>query len=357
MLGVLLLLGIGAGVYYFTNQQPTTDNSLLKTISPTVQPTIDPTAEWKTYTNSTHGFLLKYPTTITLQEESELFGRRDEDYILLANQIEVRVTSFNPLNCRGDCPVIEKQEQVTVAGYPATKVFGYIGAVGGNIPQRYQSVVLEKNKKYYVFDIYELEREMVSPPDDIELGEIPAYKLALFNQILSTFKFTDSDQENDLSGNASIRSIEYENREDWEKFTSQLGLTLQHPKNLKPVFQIFHDKACTTTISEQGVNGFILVIVRPYDGGSRRALLGTSDGSKYEYEEVLIQGKKSLLRQEAATQEPKFKAAAAIPVGSHAVIISWSDQRVSGENFTSLLQSLQIPSEFDLSKCNTINNP
>ncbi|MBI4079253.1 MAG: hypothetical protein HY429_03065 [Candidatus Levybacteria bacterium] len=38
---------------------------------PTVQPTIDPTANWKTYTNTKHGFMLKLPSELIILQQEE----------------------------------------------------------------------------------------------------------------------------------------------------------------------------------------------------------------------------------------------------------------------------------------------
>lgn len=194
LLGVVVILIAAFAGIYFMNMSKTT---LKQTPTPvaeilTATPTPDPTLTWTTYVNTTHNFSLKYPPTATLEDEKTLGNRPNEDYIVIANQIEVRVTELDPFKCAGVCPIVEeKSEKTTIANLPTTKISGTVKALSGNVAQSLERVVIQNGTKYYIFDLYELERKLTTPaPTNKTPGKIAPDKLLLFNQILSTFKLT-----------------------------------------------------------------------------------------------------------------------------------------------------------------------
>jgi hypothetical protein len=67
---------------------------------------------------------------------------------------------------------------------------GYIGAIGGNTPQRYESVAIPHNNLYYVITVFELKNDVQLPPDR-ELGDIPSEPLALFEQVLASLQLSE----------------------------------------------------------------------------------------------------------------------------------------------------------------------
>lgn len=142
------------------------------------------TANLNTYTNAKHGFTFQYPTGLALSEDAS------KDYLFLDDQIYITVATFNPEEARGDAPVIESTEQVQVGSFQARRLRGYEGSVGGGTPQRYESINIPHNGKFYIFTAYELKRN-VTLPDNRQLGPVPADALKLLNQILSTLHFTN----------------------------------------------------------------------------------------------------------------------------------------------------------------------
>jgi hypothetical protein len=140
-------------------------------------------ANLNTYNNPKHGFTFQYPAGLALSEDAS------KDYLFLDGQIYINVTTFNPEEARGDAPVIESKEQVQVGSFAARRLRGYEGSIGGGTPQRYESIVISQNGKFYVFTAYELKRN-VTQPENRQLGPVPADVLNLLNQILSTLRFT-----------------------------------------------------------------------------------------------------------------------------------------------------------------------
>jgi hypothetical protein len=137
-----------------------------------------------TYTNTAYGYSIDYPAAVTLE------GDADDQFVWLDRQIEVMVSNVNPEDARGDAPVIETAEDTTVAGFNARRLNGYVGAVGGGTPQRYESIVIPHNNSYYVFTVYELKNDVVLPVDR-EFGDIPPEALTLFEQAVSSVRFSE----------------------------------------------------------------------------------------------------------------------------------------------------------------------
>jgi hypothetical protein len=143
-----------------------------------------PTPGWETYSNRTFGFSISHPPGFQTPAEdaADPFG-------YIGEQVFFNVTEVSPLDCRGDCPVIETNESVLVAGLSATRLTGFIGSVGGNVPQQYQSYVFENGGRFYNLTLYALPRGAAAT--DIEtLQPLKAEDVQVFEQMLATFKFT-----------------------------------------------------------------------------------------------------------------------------------------------------------------------
>ena len=150
--------------------------------TPSATVTLATTQPLQTYTNPTYGYSIDYPAELTLQAEQD-------EFVWLDGQIAILVSRFNPEEALGDGPMIESAEDVTAAGMNARRLIGYIGAVGGSTPQRYESVVIPHNDSFYVFTVYELKND-VALPADREFGDIPQSARDLFEQIISSIRFT-----------------------------------------------------------------------------------------------------------------------------------------------------------------------
>lgn len=72
ILGVLIILGLGAGMYYFSSKQTVNQQNnpaaVVASQTPTPSPTLkDEAVDWKIYTNTDNNFSLKYPKQFTLK--------------------------------------------------------------------------------------------------------------------------------------------------------------------------------------------------------------------------------------------------------------------------------------------------
>jgi hypothetical protein len=141
---------------------------------------------WETYSNADYKFSIQHPDNLEVTQSE--YG----PYFKVGEQITIGISEMNPLECRGDCPVIEKQETVTLAGQEATRVEGYIGSVGGFIPQQYVSYVLKHENQYYRFEIHAVSSAETFDAGDIStIRPLKAEDLELFEKIMSTLAFTN----------------------------------------------------------------------------------------------------------------------------------------------------------------------
>jgi hypothetical protein len=164
---------------------PSSDGKIYYAI-PAHPPTQTATSEnWKTYSNPEYGFSIDYPS------ELEVTSRQDNKSLYIGEKINVWVSDINPLDCRGDCPLVENTESTTLAGLQATKVTGYIGAIGGNIPQRYLRYILQRNNRYFIFTLYALSYK-ATMNDVATIRPLYESDIVLFEQVLKTFKIIEA---------------------------------------------------------------------------------------------------------------------------------------------------------------------
>jgi len=197
---VVLSLGVVAFLYYQNQALKSMLASLQTPIavaSPT--PTRDPglapepvplsvvTANWKTYTNKEMGIEFRYPSDYSITNESI------RPY--LNRNIGWGYNNTSVQDCKGGCPAIDTTEKTILGGKPATKIMGYLGGDGGNIPQKYITYEVFNGIKYFDISIqtlpFVLTGDEASKYKDLSVvQEITPENQTTFNQILSTFKFT-----------------------------------------------------------------------------------------------------------------------------------------------------------------------
>ena len=211
---ILLLLGVGAsyGIWWWGNQ-----NSQVAVLPATP----DPTANWKTYTNTQYGFEIKYPENFIIKDgekgvsvshgvpyiHSDPCDFRDGTHIL--NEVvdfNATLKVFNgniesavKANYAFPNDIIEsgqfKLSQDFVDAYSVGSLNGYrvkIGAEGCGLSTYY--FTLDSSHALVVSQLTTPERtslildyeKFLSLPGIIK----PADEEKIFNQILSTFKFT-----------------------------------------------------------------------------------------------------------------------------------------------------------------------
>jgi len=205
----ILILGFAGGIYFSRNfsdvqevpQCITTTPTPSQTISPTTmisQQVISPTEKLdemeglKTYVGA--GFIFKHPSTYSAQNLAD--GR-----VLINNDIILSSKNSSYKDCKGDCPAYEKIETVPSSDeVQITKINGYQGGIGGNIPQSFIEYEIPTNSEvntdqYITITLWELPQnipylDMVKQyPVDRVPQNIPSEKEKELDQILSTFEF------------------------------------------------------------------------------------------------------------------------------------------------------------------------
>ena len=180
LLSILLLLAcIIAGFFAYQTQKLVSEITKIKIQnipSPTATPTVDPISNWPTYTNDDYHFSVKYNPNFTPEEvlnQSEQliligFGSKKNNgfdiEVLNANKIEFYENKLTGLFTES----IDKKETIKVDGVNATKLTYKAIVVIDKMD--FSKVIIKKDNFDYV---------ITALSDDI-------------NQIISTFKFTES---------------------------------------------------------------------------------------------------------------------------------------------------------------------
>jgi hypothetical protein len=191
-IALLILALVGVGAYYFGSRKTTTSITpeLVPTQTPT--PTLNPMANWKIYTNSFHGYTIKYPEAWYLSEpscEDECaLTISDTSLILPANvpdpedktHLRLGILVFDQ-----DTPSLQqwqetevvKEESVEFSGMQAIKRT----EIRDDFFQLSESVLVENvyiNYKEKTYSLY-----YFPPSSDLRLT---------LDQILSTFEFIET---------------------------------------------------------------------------------------------------------------------------------------------------------------------
>lgn len=188
---LMLALGSVGGAYYVTQMERSSQNNQatqpprVATATPTPTTNPSPTPLLKTYSNVKYGYTFEYPANLSLT------GNPTSDYLTLANQITLNASPYSPESCRGDCPFISSDGEEKIGNFIFKKYKGRQGSIGGGTPQSFVDYVLEKDKTYYLFTVFELDFANTEP-ETREMKEVPEDKIALIRQILATFKFINS---------------------------------------------------------------------------------------------------------------------------------------------------------------------
>lgn len=170
--GILVIAAIAGGAYYLQSKEGslhfgTQKGGITPSPTPAASPTstgADETANWKTYTNTKYSFSLKYPQNFS--EESQ--GKESPAALQLSDgQRSISFIIFTPKTSI-QTPI--NAEEITIDGRPAKKF-----------------VQSEPNSQVNVHINYGGYLYQVVMPIN---NETKTQDLVLFNQILSTFRFT-----------------------------------------------------------------------------------------------------------------------------------------------------------------------
>ncbi|HET6845961.1 MAG TPA: hypothetical protein VFH29_03955 [Anaerolineales bacterium] len=165
--------------------EPTCRAARLELRIPFVPPYGDEST-WLTYTDVDHGFSFRYPAVLSL----DFGGKADAQRVLFVGEkIQVVAGPRDPLVCHGECPLIESTEPVTLSGRNAQLARGYIGSVGGNIPQRFMLYVVRSGTTYISLTLYAADRHAVLADPAIILP-LHESDIELFDRIVRTLVLT-----------------------------------------------------------------------------------------------------------------------------------------------------------------------
>jgi len=228
LLGFIVLALIGGGSYLIKNSNLKSQNSNLQLKSQNLTPTqssilspapsIDPTANWKTYTNTKYGYSINYPDNLILGgsgpgQTTEFIAQHfwvqlngpvkceettkhcayfaivvkevdAKDSSMSAKEIWLKYLNYGDL--RSNMSNIVAEEEVELSGVKASKISHTILF---SIPMK--TIVLARNNRIYAIDLREFlypDGKPISPKNVAITEWIYA---SLYDQILSTFKFTD----------------------------------------------------------------------------------------------------------------------------------------------------------------------
>ena len=254
--GIVIILIIAFGVYYLggikNKIQP--QNLVVAAQTTPTQPSSTPneTANWKTYTNNLAGYTLGYPSDLLMLQDLTNMGVGVDQKILnsvvvlstesLPNNnkisgqgIYVRVwnnpsgVALNTFINENILTFVSTEGKSTIKFIP-TEVNGIAGLKTSDMPGQVKSdtVLVAHNSS-----IYEIQWIQTSGK------QIPN---TIFNQILSTFKFTDQTQTTDVS--------------NWKTYTnSQISLTFQYPQSWN--IQELKDNGAVSGVEINGSEGMV----------------------------------------------------------------------------------------------------
>jgi len=175
----LLLSACGSTAIPISTQTQTSI-TVTATSLPNISTSITQTSLQNTYTNSKYGYSLNYPSSYKLIAVSD-------DHVKIGDKIVINVWSVDPTIPRGDDPIVESTSDIQVSGYPANLLIGYIGAVGGYVPQQYRKIVVERRSLYFIVTLYAL--GLHATEGEISLiAQLVPEDVSIFNTIVTTMR-------------------------------------------------------------------------------------------------------------------------------------------------------------------------
>lgn len=179
---LVILLGLSGYLYYQNIQLKSMLASYqAPVVSPTPSATADPTANWKTYTNNLYTFQIKYPQKFNLTEDKTKEDFYDKLASLVYQDANISIRAIHDIDIyKNSKPQDVATREVIDSGLKYniinTTISGYPAAITvlETIPKiRTTATIANPNKNIFI--------EISSDVDT-----------TTFNQILSTFKFTEA---------------------------------------------------------------------------------------------------------------------------------------------------------------------
>ncbi len=106
-----------------------------------------PTPSYSLYENTKYGFSFSHPDNWPLNVQSD-------DYIEVGDQVVIVTWPADPLSLPGDRPIYETVTDVQPGAYPCKLVTGYMGSIGGYVPQQLRMYIFEHNGTYITITLY-----------------------------------------------------------------------------------------------------------------------------------------------------------------------------------------------------------
>ncbi len=188
ILSSLITIIILVGIYFlFFNKTPKTT-----TANPSPTPTssatasADPTSTWQTYTDTKNNFLLKYPKDLSIVDMGY-------DRVEIGDYLSVGIYSSDPEDCRGDCAIIETKDLKIINDLEVRYLTGWWGDIGGNVAQSYVEYLIPTKDKFIYLEMRELPFSVRTSLTREKVGKVSKENIQLLDQILSTFKFMDTN--------------------------------------------------------------------------------------------------------------------------------------------------------------------
>lgn len=132
------------------------------------------------FTNSKYGYSLEYPGTLDVKLVSD-------EFVEIGDHLVVEVFTTDPAAPRGDGLFIENSTEVQVAGRPATLSTGYLGSVGGYVPQQFKRVVFEQDGVFFSLTLYALGLHATGG-DVTEIVPLDPDDVSLFDEMAASFE-------------------------------------------------------------------------------------------------------------------------------------------------------------------------
>ena len=139
-----------------------------------------PISSQNSYINPKYGYSLNYPDFYKIVTTSD-------EYIEIGDKIVISVWNINPAAPLGDGSVIESTTDVQFSGYPAKLLTGYIGSIGGYIPQQFKRFVVERNGFYFVATLYALGLH-ATEGDISQIAKLNPEDVSLFDDMVTSMQ-------------------------------------------------------------------------------------------------------------------------------------------------------------------------
>lgn len=222
---IFLLLAGGAAAGFIYKDQITsifvepTPTPAPVAVSPS--PTPDPTASWKTYTNTAVGYSFKYPSEL-LRDSREICTGEFEESTLYLYAIDEKLMKEQPnLFCGSDIPLAFRVNLTNKAEIPTTNEYETVSmdqtTIGGKTGNKYTSIkkIPQPEGISSPFDKFVSIHLPFEKQTLVIAYGFPSIEESIVDQILSTFKFIDS-QTLDTS--------------TWRQFSGQ-GFSFKYPSS------------------------------------------------------------------------------------------------------------------------------